>query len=31
MLYQGCATRWAAVMEDEAAELDAKFDSLLKR
>jgi hypothetical protein len=31
LLYQGCSTRWAAVLEDEAAAMDAKFNSLLNR
>lgn len=31
MLYQGCNTRWAAVLEDEAQAMDEKFATLLQR
>ena len=31
VLYQGCDTRWAAVMQDEAEEVDELFNRYLKR
>lgn len=31
MLYQGCDTRWAAMTEDEAQDLDSQFNRFLKR
>lgn len=31
MLYQGCNTRWVCMTESEEAELDDKFNTLLKR
>lgn len=31
MLYQGCDTRWVAVLADEAEAMDEKFERLLRR